>query len=270
MSPSRYPRRNSSPHWLALRLATVLTIGIGLGAHASELPAFRVLVDADHPPFSYANTSGEAQGITVQMLDAVLTRMNQPVRIEAVPWRRAALLATTTPNLLLASVMQLPERKTQYLWLGQLFQESISLYALKSRRLQIRDIEALYALSIGTRRESAGYRQLVKLGVPASHIHVVDDPLQNLRKLQTGRLDLITLQPSVLDWHAHHLGVPTEQFEPVYSLLPKTSFQLAASRNTDPMLVAAVQHALKQLEADGSLPRIRAQAQLDTNNALSN
>lgn len=266
MKTNRHSHRCQLQHRLALWLAVLLTLAGGFGAQAAELPAFRVLVDDGHPPFSYANENGEAQGVTVQMLEALLARMNQPVRIEAVPWRRAALLATTTPNLLLASVMQLPERKRQYLWLGQLFQESISLYALKSRRLQINNTEALYTLSVGTRRESAGYRQLLKLGVPTGQIHVVDDPLQNLRKLQTGRLDLITLQPSVLDWHARHLGVPTEQFEPVYSLLPKTSFQLAASLNTDPALLALVQQALKQLEADGSLARIRAQAHLDTGN----
>ncbi len=260
MMPAQ-PHVNRYPRWLVMVLATCGW----LSALAAELPPFRVLVDDSHPPFSYSDENGDAQGITVQMLTALLTRMNQSTTIESMPWRRTAVLASTTPNLLMASVMQLPERKAQYLWLGPLFRESISLYALQSRHLRIDSAAAVQQLStlrIGTRRDSAGYRQLLKIGIPEGQIHVVDDPLQNLRKLQAGRLDLITLQPAVLDWHARHLGVPTDQFEPVYTLLPKTSFQLAASLNTDPTLVAQVQQALRELEADGTLPRIRTQAGL--------
>ncbi|MFN4289765.1 MAG: hypothetical protein ACK4E7_02655 [Permianibacter sp.] len=77
------------------------------------------------------------------------------------------------------------------------------------------------------RRDSAGFRQLLNIGVPAHQIDVVDDPLQNLRKLQAGRLDLITLQPGVLAWHARQFGIAPDSLEPVFALLPATDFQLA-------------------------------------------
>jgi polar amino acid transport system substrate-binding protein len=218
------------------------------------------VVDDNHPPFSFARAGGQADGVSVRIIAALLSDQDPPVRIEAMPWRRIVLMARTTPNLVIASVMQLPERREQFIWLGSLFHDPISLYALRSRQLLVKQPDALQSLRIGTRRDSAGYRQLVKIGVPLSQIDVVDDPLQNLRKLQTGRLDLITLQPGVLAWHARQFGIAVDSLEPVFALLPETDFQLAASPGSDPALVAALRQRLAALAKSGRLDQIRRDA----------
>ena len=239
---------------LLMLTATTMTPAF---ADGENWPPFRVIVDDNHPPFSFNRADGQADGLSVRVIAALFADHEPPVTIEAMPWRRIALMARTTPNLIIASVMQLPERRDQFIWLGSLFREPISLYALRSRHLTIRQPEALQTLRIGTRRDSAGYRQLLKIGVPDYQIDVVDDPLQNLRKLQAGRLDLITLQPGVLAWHAQQFGITPDSLEPVFALLPATDFQLAASPGTDPALVSALRQRLAQLEESGRLDQIR-------------
>ena len=245
---------------LCALLSLWVTATIPVWAASAPLPAFQIVVDDNHPPFSFRATNEQADGVSVRIIAALLTDQEPPVSIEAMPWRRIVLMARTTPNLVIASVMQLPERREQFIWLGSLFREPISLYALRSRQLLVKQPDALQSLRIGTRRDSAGYRQLVKIGVPLSQIDVVDDPLQNLRKLQAGRLDLITLQPGVLAWHAHQFGIAVDSLEPVFSLLPDTDFQLAASPGSDPALVAALRQRLAALAKSGQLDQIRRDA----------
>ena len=228
----------------------------------AALPEFRVLVDDAHPPFSYLDQQGKPQGLSVQILRAVLAKLALNNTIEATPWRRAVLLAARAPNVLLASVMELPERKSQYVWIAPLFSESIWLYSLRHAAIRVPDIVALNRYRIGTPRDSAAYRQLLRIGVLPAQIDPVSDPIQNLRKLQAGRLDLITMQPAILAWHGSNLGIAPADFEPVYPLLPKTRFYLAASLGTDPALIRHLQATIQTLEADGSLDLLRSAAGL--------
>lgn len=245
---------------LCTTLALIVSAAAAVRADNAPLPPFRIVVDDNHPPFSFGRADGQADGVSVRIIAALFTNKDPPVSIVAMPWRRIVLLARTTPNVVIASVMQLPERREQFIWLGSLFRDPISLYALRSRQLTIRQPDALQTLRIGTRRDSAGYRQLVKIGVPLGQIDVVDDPLQNLRKLQAGRLDLITLQPGVLAWHARQFGIPGDTLEPVFLLLPDTDFQLAASPGSDLALVGALRQRLAALAKSGRLDQIRRDA----------
>lgn len=245
---------------LSVVLALLISVATPAFAERTSLPPFRVIVDDNHPPFSFGRAGDQADGVSVRIIAALLSEQDPPVSIEAMPWRRIVLMARTTPNLVIASVMQLPERREQFIWLGSLFRDPIALYALRSRQLTVGQPDALQRLRIGTRRDSAGYRQLVKIGVPLSQIDVVDDPLQNLRKLQAGRLDLITLQPGVLAWHARQFGIAVDSLEPVFPLLPDTDFQLAASPGSDPALVAALRQRLAALAKSGRLDQIRRHA----------
>lgn len=127
-------------------LVLIATVAAPAFADGEAWPPFRVVVDDNHPPFSFHRTDGQADGVSVHVIAALLADRKPPVSIESMPWRRIVLMARTTPNLVIASVMKLPERRDQFIWLGSLFREPISLYALRSRQLLVRQPEALQTL----------------------------------------------------------------------------------------------------------------------------
>ena len=100
---------------LCALLTLCITATIPVWAESVPLPAFRIVVDDNHPPFSFARAGGQADGVSVRIIAALLSDQDPPVLVEAMPWRRIVLMARTTPNLVIASVMQLPERREQFI-----------------------------------------------------------------------------------------------------------------------------------------------------------
>ena len=169
----------------------------------------------------------------------------------------------TAPNVLLASVLRLPEREANFVWVGRLFHESIALYGLRERNLRIRSATDLANYRIGTPRDSASHQQLLRLGVSPAQLETVGDPVQNVRKLLAGRLDLITAQPAVLAWHSRQEGLTVNPFQRLYPVLPASDFWLTASPGSDPLLIAKLRAALTRLERTGTLAVLRTQAGLE-------
>ena len=70
--------------------ALTLAMGLaGLLAGAAVRAQERVDIDAMDPPVMYADAHGGAAGFYPEMLRIVFALMNEPVQIEAVPWKRA-------------------------------------------------------------------------------------------------------------------------------------------------------------------------------------
>ena len=219
-------------------------------------PAWRVLVDDAHPPFSYYDAQGKPAGLTVRIINELLRSVPTPPPMELMPWQRI-LLTGTTPNTLIASVTRLPERERDYLWVGVLFRESVWLYALRDNRMHLRTLADAAPYRIGTPRNSAAHRALLAQGVAETQLDTAGDPIQNLRKLLAGRLDLITMQPAVLAWHSEREGLTGIPFKQVLPVLPPSDFYLTASPGSDPILIGQLRSALAQLEASGQLAKWR-------------
>lgn len=228
---------------------------------AAAKPAWRVLIDDAHPPFSYYDAHGKPAGLTVRILSELLRSVPTPPPIELMPWQRIVLTGTA-PNTVIASVARLPERERDYLWIGVLFQESVWLYALRDNSLHLRTLADAAPYRIGTPRNSASHQALLAQGLAESQLDTAGNPIQNLRKLAAGRLDLITMQPAVLAWHSEREGLTGIPFKQVLPVLPPSDFYLAASPGSDPQLIHQLRTALAKLEASGQLRQWRLEVGL--------
>jgi ABC-type amino acid transport substrate-binding protein len=155
-------------------------------AHADSLR----IVTAEEPPTNYLE-AGELQGMSTEIVRALLADLQQNPEIEVLPWARAYQIALSEPNVLIFTAGKTPERVEHgFTFIGPVTTRRHILYSLDNRQLTIRSIDDLrqQGLRIG------GLRGDWRTGFFKSHGISVEETashLLTLRKLQLGRIDLM-------------------------------------------------------------------------------
>lgn len=82
---------------------TILSLIALTGAHTLAAQDVTIYVDDAYKPYSFKNAKGEAEGIYIDILDAIFKRMPEyTVKLEPVPWKRGRLLMEKGKGLGLA------------------------------------------------------------------------------------------------------------------------------------------------------------------------
>ena len=123
---------------------------------------------------------------------------------------RAIGMAEQQENVLIFSIARIPEREKRFQWIGPLFPFSESLYKLKTRKdIQLTTLKEAMQYQTGVIRGYAVHELLKREGFADNiHLQLAKDQEQNLRKLFSGKTDLLARVPAAVDLeaHANHRG----------------------------------------------------------------
>ena len=208
------------------------------------------IVTTHSPPFSYEE-EGVVKGISTAVIRAILEELGIKSKIKMVPWARAYNMAKTDPNTLIYLIERLPDREFLFKWVGNITPINSYIYKLKSRTdIQIEQIQSLKPYRIGVRLRDAGYQYLKTRRVPL--LQTVKRLEQNVRKLRSGRIDLMLASESSFVASVNSLELDLDEFEQVY-YLDELSIDgyLAFSQNTPEKIVLQFREALARIKASG-------------------
>jgi polar amino acid transport system substrate-binding protein len=163
--------------------------GITVCASAEE---FQVL-GIDLPPLQYQNTDGQPAGFYFELLQMMLKEMPQTkVMFGFYPAPRMLAMAASQPNTFALGIARNAKRETSYKWVGPSIKTRSALYKLKNRTdLQMTTVSAASPYQIGTGRAYATEEELLKAGIPKTHIQEVTVDAQNIKKLFAYRIDFV-------------------------------------------------------------------------------
>lgn len=118
------------------------------------------------------------------------------------PWARAISMAEQQENVLIYSIARIPEREQRFQWIGPLFPFSESIYKLKQRQdIQLATPAQAKAYQVGVIRGYAVHEMLKREGfVDNVNLQLAKDQEQNLRKLYSGKTDLLVGSAPDLRW----------------------------------------------------------------------
>ncbi|SCK05061.1 ABC transporter substrate-binding protein [Vogesella sp. LIG4] len=208
-------------------LATLCLFACLLTASAlAQTPQLRVAIDANNPPFMYADSSGRPAGIYAKQLQTLARRSGIVISVEAMPWKRAlAYLALGTHGV--AGIYSNPERQKRYLYSQPLYNEVLAVYGRKAdHRARYSDVSTFGGLRVGvlsgwfyseafSHARAQGWLQADEASRDA----------QNVEKLRLGRLDyLIGIRESIaplMGDQLEELGVFSVNH--TYLALPRTA-----------------------------------------------
>lgn len=210
---------------MPIRLFAWLLLCLLLPARAQP-PRLQVAIDANNPPFMYADSSGRPAGLYVEQLQALARRSGIAISIEAMPWKRAlAYLERGSHGV--AGIYSNPERQKRYLFSKPLYQEVLMVYGRKAdyppRYSNIASFSGRHIGVLAGWFYSDEFSQARERG--ALQADEASRDAQNVEKLKLGRLDyLIGIRESIEPLQGEQLeALGVFATNPTYLALPRTA-----------------------------------------------
>ena len=246
---------------IALILATT-GCGAALSAPSAEIPALRLCWEnTEKPPYLSTEKTGGAEGISVELVNAVLQRAGLRAQSVVWPWKRC-LAEVATGNIdLVPNASRAPERMQYALYSKPLYRTHMAFFYDPRRMPTPPRIETLADLKAFRVGGVLGFNYVHLKGVPLDTGAKSREAL--LRKLESGRIDLADEQLEVMLEAIRRLELPAAHFAYVRDpFLDAKDFHILINKQHPQAeaLRERLDAAIGELERDGTLGKINARA----------
>ncbi|MBF0171306.1 MAG: transporter substrate-binding domain-containing protein [Nitrospinae bacterium] len=242
--------------WRSLATFLLLLGAVGSSFFATPVLAaerFTILTE-ELPPFSYTE-QGKIAGMNVEIVRAVLKRLDHPDTIAVNIWSRAYNLTLSHKGHGLFSTIRTPERESLFKWVGPLQGDKTVFFARKGSGITLRTLDdARRVKSIGVYKDDMSEEFLLQNGF--TNLDSVLDDSMNVRKLASGRIDLWCTGLASGLMIARRLGLSDRIEEAL--VLVNDPFYIAFNRQTPDEEVARWQAALDAVKKSGEFDEIMA------------
>ena len=190
-------------------------------------------------PIQYKE-NGLITGPTTKFVEEVLQTANLSYSIKMQPWARIYNTALHQRNSVIYSMAKTEQRAPLFHWFRLLITLDFSLYKLKSNPIDPTSPEfSLNNYKISTLRHSAVHHHLNTLGIKS--LELVSKSEQNIKKLLSGRVDIISGVDNLFYENCHEVKLSCNQIEPFYQLSDlSTELYFALSKLSDPQKVQKI------------------------------
>jgi len=199
-------------------------------------------------PIQYRDRSnGKIIGPTTELIKDILAAAHLSYDIKMYPWARAYEMALNKPNVLIFSIARTKLRESKFKWIGSLMKLNYALYGLNTFPTPNKiSLMALNQYRIGVVRASALHQYLKAYGI--TNFYLVSNGEQNINKLLSNRVDLITANSTSFQLSCLHMQVDCSKTKIVYPLEePSTELYFAVSNTTDDAIVNKLKQAYNQV-----------------------
>ncbi|MFZ6752834.1 substrate-binding periplasmic protein [Undibacterium sp. Dicai25W] len=207
----------------------------------------------DWPPINF-KTVNAIDGMAVDLVRALQSRIGVSQEIHLVPWARGYKAVLEEPNVMLFSVGRTPEREKLMRLLGPIAISDTVLYTRKGSAERLRSLrDGIYALPVGAYRSSIFVDVARKKGF--QHIEQANSPQIEANMLLAGRFDMLVESSVAINQILKGIGHTSGEIEKV-AVLDSLELYLAFSLNTSPEILNAWESALRAAKKDGSFQKI--------------
>jgi polar amino acid transport system substrate-binding protein len=241
-----------------MKKIAVLVLLIGTFFMATNVGAQTLTVLAEeNPPFNTVK-DGSAQGAATDLFLAIAAKAGLKVTrddVKTQPWVRSYEAVQTQVNTVLFPMARTAARENLFKWVGPIYKVQIGLIAPKARKLVIKDAADASKYKIGTVKDGAPEQAIVAAGVSVDLLDRSADLVGNLRKLQSGRIDMLAFNAVAANFNMASLGMNPVDYEVVF-VLSEPQLYFALQKDTAPTTINALQTALDAAKKDGSYDAI--------------
>ncbi len=218
------------------------------------------MVCSEYPPFEFTDENATINGFSVELLRAILNKSEIKETLKVYPWKRAYTMAVKEKNTLVFSTTRHPERESLFHWVGPIISRATYLYKLRTRTdIHVTKLEEAKVYQVGAVRGFASEQDLFDAGFEiGKNLQNVTRPIQNVRKLFAGRIDLVASEEFPILYYVKQLGHRPDELVRVLEFKFSGDFYYAFNINTDKNLVERFQNAFDKVKAEGIYDEIIA------------
>ncbi|MFK7845173.1 MAG: substrate-binding periplasmic protein [Rhodothermales bacterium] len=214
------------------------------------------LAATEWPPFYGENL--DDNGFMTEIIREALSRSGYDVKIDFLPWKRALASAQSGKHDGLFTVWYREEREEWFVFSDALPSNQLAFLKRKGNPIDSSNFEDLKGQNIGVVRGYAPPPGFAEAGLKTSEAR---DDLENLRKLEKGRVDLILADKIVaqhlINTAVSEMGAEVEWIDPpVHEDIQYLVFSKKAENYQK--LKDAFNKSLAEMTEDGVLERIMA------------
>jgi len=165
------------------------------------------VVTENWPPFIVKGK--EVSGVITKNIREILSYTDIKYSIKIYPWARSLYLAKTKPNILIYSIYRTEQREDKFNWICPIYKSTpVQAYKLASNTIDINSLESLRQGVVGVIREDHSYSYFIREGfLEEVNLDLSSNEEINLRKLVTGRVDVVIQAKESLNYRLDSLGV---------------------------------------------------------------
>lgn len=236
------------------RFVQILFFLCGLLSASITFAADELLIlTEEFPPLNFTQ-DGKPTGMAVEIVEAIMQRLNTHYPIKVQTWSDAYQTALIRPNTVLFSTARTPQREHLFKWVGPLIKNSLGFYVREDSPIQINSLDdAKQVGRIGTVRHYASEQFLIKRGF--THLFSANDPTTCARNLIDGWIDLWVMPDIVMPYVTAKAGISPRHLKQIFSIEEPTNY-IAFSKGTDDQIIGHWQQALNAIKEDGTYSRI--------------
>ena len=232
--------------------------------HAAHTDAVQV-VTVNYPPYSY-NAVHSQQGYATELVRRLLQQLGSEASIREYPYKRALKMASDRDNVLVYPLAKTAKNTENFHWIGKIADRRVAFFRKKGRAdVDISSLNDIKKYEVGIIRGSFVRNRLLSAGI--KRLQAVNTNIQNLRKLDLSRIDLLVQEELVLAHAVEQYNrsvtsgrrLSLDGFERVWELPPtgeENGLYIAMSKSSTPSLVTSVTEALVALMAQGKLVEV--------------
>ncbi len=230
----------------------------GLKVEIEQYKTAPLIIAEQMPPYNYLGESGPT-GISTEILQELLRRLDIQWPIEFMTWTVAYHIALREPNILLYSMLRTEDREDLFNWVGPLFTDSMNLYR-KGGRTDVHPQSIADALHyrIGVVEDNFEHHYFLDRDLLVGEsLFPVEKQEQNFSALLNEEVDLIALTASQATQHIKSKGYDTSQFEAILEMKDISGdIYMVFSKHTEPSYIQQFSKALKEMKNTNEYKKI--------------
>lgn len=210
------------------------------------------IVTTSEPPTNYVSVDGEITGTSTDIISEIRRKLNLTLPIEVLPWSRAYAYVKLGRNVVAFTAGKTPERvKHGFHFIGPVFTRKHVLYKKRSRDFRIDNIQDIKVqkLRVGAMRSDWRSLYLASLEVDVKE---VNEHLQNIHKLLSGRIDLWVTSDIEALTLIKSTPYALSDLEQVYVIKEGASY-IILSEDTSEVILNRWRQAFSEIQASGFL-----------------
>ena len=242
--------------WRSVRRMVMLGMILSLIAPGLAAGQPLTIVSDPYPPLGYVK-NGEIVGVSVDLITLLLERTGIEGKFMMYPWARAYEMAQKEKDILIYQLTYTEERARLFQLIGPIVGDTDCLWKLKRRKdIVLNNLDDAKRYRIGVVRDYFVHTYLVQNGFEeGKNLEPIHDDDLNIKKLLSGRIDMMFLAELVFNHRITELGYNRDDFEKALPVISNEGY-LGFSRQTSPDVVKRFEEALATIKQDGSYDRI--------------
>jgi ABC-type amino acid transport substrate-binding protein len=204
-------------------------------------------------PFNYKEND-TLKGLSVELIEELFRRVNEPLSIQVYPWARAYKSALTSKKTVLFSTARSGDREELFNWVGPLFCDTSYFYQKSDNPIKIsswndaKDVDNILVVR--------GFPEMYVLKEAGfENIEETNSQQSSMNMVMQNRAELFVIGSSVAKEIAGDIGIQYEDIKKTVSVL-EMNLYIALSKDIPEEVVLEWQQVLDEIKSDGTYDSI--------------